>query len=125
MTDWGFLITAAMGPAAIIIHYSFLCLSLALWVLSPPLTLSISICVSGSVLVFVSIPVFISLYRWPHLSISIVYFCLSLFLSHLSFDSPFLSLTLSLLSIYISMSLLSVNPGYNSMVESLEDSRFE
>lgn len=68
---------------------------------------------------------YLSLYRWPHLYIPIVYFCLSLFLSHLSFDSLFLSLTLSLLSIYISMSLLSVNPGYNSMVESLEDSRFE
>lgn len=108
-------------------HYPLLIpLSLALWVLPPPLTLSVSICVSGSVLVFASIPVFISLCTAGPILLSLScisvcpYFCL------ISPLTLFLSLTLSLLSLSTCLCLfLSVNPGYNSMVKSLEDSRFE
>lgn len=107
-------------------HYPLLIpLSLALWVLPPPLTLSVSICVSSSVLVFASIPVFISLCTAGPIFISSLYFCLSLLLSYFSFDSIPVPDSITSLSIHMSMSLLSVNPGYNSVVKSLEDSRFE
>lgn len=83
-------------PSLSITHSS---VSLALWVLPPPLTLSVSICVSGSVLVFASIPVFLSLCTAGPILLSLScisvcpYFCL------ISPLTLFLSLTPSLLSL--------------------------
>lgn len=113
------------GPAAIITHYSFLCLSSSLGLASTSDSVCLYLCLwLCPCLCFYSC-LSLSLYRWPYLYISSLYFCLSLFLSHLSFDSVPVPDSITSLSIHISMSLLSVNPGYDSMVKSLEDSRFE